>query len=38
MLRLFELPDVRHRGASPKWLPVRAAFTAAAAGVGPKAS
>ena len=32
VLRLFELPDVRDRGVSPKWLPVRAAFTAATAG------
>ena len=32
MLRLFERPDVRDRGVSPKWLPVRAAFTAATVG------
>jgi hypothetical protein len=32
VLRLFILPDVRDRGVSPKWLPVRAAFTAATAG------
>ena len=37
VLRLFELPDVRDRGVSPKWLPVRAAFTAATAGARPKA-
>jgi glycosyltransferase involved in cell wall biosynthesis len=38
VLRLFELPEVRHRGVSPKWLPVRGAFTAATAGARPKAS
>ena len=32
VLRLFELPEVHDRGVSPKWLPVRAAFTAATAG------
>jgi glycosyltransferase involved in cell wall biosynthesis len=32
VLRLFRLPEVRHLGISPKWLPVRAAFTAATAG------
>jgi hypothetical protein len=32
VLRLFELPDVHDRGPSPKWLPVRAAFTAATVG------
>ena len=32
VLRLFELPDVHDRGVSPKWLPVRAAFTAATLG------
>jgi glycosyltransferase involved in cell wall biosynthesis len=32
VLRLFELPDVREVGMSPKWLPVRAAFTAATSG------
>ena len=37
VLRLFELPEVRDRGVSPKWLPVRAAFTAATAGRRPKA-
>jgi glycosyltransferase involved in cell wall biosynthesis len=29
VLRLFELQEVRALGASPKWLPVRAAFTLA---------
>jgi len=37
VLRLFELPDVRNLGLSPKWLPVRAAFRAATAGARPKA-
>jgi glycosyltransferase involved in cell wall biosynthesis len=32
VLRLFDLPEVRHLGVSPKWLPVRAAFLAATAG------
>ena len=32
VLRLFDLPDVRDVGVSPKWLPVRVAFTAATAG------
>ena len=32
VLRLFDLPEVRDVGVSPKWLPVRAAFTAATAG------
>jgi glycosyltransferase involved in cell wall biosynthesis len=31
VLRLFRLPAVRALGPSPKWLPVRLAFTAAAA-------
>jgi glycosyltransferase involved in cell wall biosynthesis len=38
VLRLFELPEVHDRGVSPKWLPVRAAFTAATAGARPKAT
>ena len=38
VLRLFELPDVRDLGVSPKWLPVRAAFTAATARTRPKGS
>jgi len=32
VMRLFELPEVRRLGVSPKWLPVRAAFIAATAG------
>ena len=35
VLRLFELPEVHDRGVSPKWLPVRAAFTAATVGARP---
>jgi glycosyltransferase involved in cell wall biosynthesis len=31
VLRLFDLPEVRRLGVSPRWLPVRAAFTAATA-------
>jgi glycosyltransferase involved in cell wall biosynthesis len=37
VLRLFELPEVHNRGVSPKWLPVRAAFTAATVGARPQA-
>jgi glycosyltransferase involved in cell wall biosynthesis len=37
VLRLFELPEVRDRGVSPKWLPVRVAFTTATVGARPKA-
>ena len=33
VLRLFDLPELRHLGASPRWLPVRVALTAATAGV-----
>jgi glycosyltransferase involved in cell wall biosynthesis len=33
VLRLFDLPEIRDLGASPRWLPVRVAFTAATAGV-----
>jgi hypothetical protein len=36
VLRLFELPDVSELGVSPKWLPVRVAFTAATAGARPR--
>jgi glycosyltransferase involved in cell wall biosynthesis len=36
VLRLFQLPDVRQRGMSPKWLPVRGAFTAATVGARPR--
>jgi glycosyltransferase involved in cell wall biosynthesis len=32
-LRLFDLPELRGLGASPKWLPVRVAFVAATAKV-----
>jgi glycosyltransferase involved in cell wall biosynthesis len=32
VLRLFDLPEVRRLGVAPKWLPVRAAFTAATVG------
>ena len=38
VLRLFKLREVHDRGLSPKWLPVRAAFTAATAGARPKGS
>jgi GT2 family glycosyltransferase len=38
VLRLFDLPDVRDLGVSPKWLPVRVAFTAATAGARRTAS
>ena len=33
VLGLFDLPELRHLGASPKWLPVRVVLTAATAGV-----
>jgi Glycosyl transferase family 2 len=33
VLRLFDLPELRHLRSSPKWLPVRVALTAATAGV-----
>jgi hypothetical protein len=33
VLRLFNLPEMRQLGASPRWLPVRVALTAATAGV-----
>ena len=38
VLRLFDLPEVRDVGVSPKWLPVRAAFTAATSGVRRRTS
>jgi glycosyltransferase involved in cell wall biosynthesis len=38
VMRLFDLPEVRRVGASPRWLPVRAAFTAATAGARRKPS
>lgn len=37
VLRLFDLPDVRGLGLSPRWLPVRVAFTAATVGARPRA-
>ena len=37
VLRLFDLPELRHLGASPRWLPVRVALTAATAGVRTRA-
>ena len=37
VLRLFDMPEVRDLGVSLKWLPVRAAFTAATAAARPKA-
>jgi glycosyltransferase involved in cell wall biosynthesis len=33
VLRLFDLPEIRRLGPSPRWLPVRVALTAATAGV-----
>ena len=38
VLRLFELPEVHDGGVSLKWLPVRAAFTAATSGVRRRTS
>ena len=38
VLRLFDLPEVRRVGLSPRWLPVRVAFTTATAGARRKAS
>jgi glycosyltransferase involved in cell wall biosynthesis len=35
ILRLFDLPEVRRLGTSPKWLAVRMAFTAATAATMP---
>jgi glycosyltransferase involved in cell wall biosynthesis len=35
ILRLFDLPEVRRRGISVKWLAVRTAFTAATVGATP---
>jgi glycosyltransferase involved in cell wall biosynthesis len=34
ILELFRMPEVRSLGVSPKWLPVRVAFTAATLGAG----
>ena len=36
VLQLFDLPEVRELGVSPKWLPVRAAFTLASVGARPE--
>jgi glycosyltransferase involved in cell wall biosynthesis len=38
VLQLFDQPDVREVGLSPKWLPARVAFRAATAGARRKAS
>ena len=38
VLRLFDVPEVRRLGVSLRWLPVRAAFTAATAGARKKTS
>jgi glycosyltransferase involved in cell wall biosynthesis len=32
VMRLFDVPEISHLGASARWLPVRVAFTAATAG------
>jgi glycosyltransferase involved in cell wall biosynthesis len=37
VLRLFDLPEIRDLGISPKWLPVRAAFVAATTGARRRA-
>jgi glycosyltransferase involved in cell wall biosynthesis len=37
VLRLFDLPEIRQLGVSPRWLPVRAAFVAATAAARPRA-
>jgi glycosyltransferase involved in cell wall biosynthesis len=37
VLRLFDLPEIRDLGVSPRWLPVRAAFVAATAGTRRRA-
>jgi len=37
VLRLFDLPEISHLGASPRWLPVRVALTAATTGVRRRA-
>ena len=37
VLRLFDLPEIRRLGVSPRWLPVRVAFTAATAGARKRA-
>jgi glycosyltransferase involved in cell wall biosynthesis len=38
VLRLFDLPEVRRLGPSPKWLPIRAAFNLATVGAGGRQS
>jgi hypothetical protein len=38
VLRLFDLPEVRGVGLSPRWLPVRVAFTAATVGAPRRAA
>jgi len=38
VLALLDLPEVRSLGASPRWLPVRLAFTGATAGAGTRSS
>jgi Glycosyl transferase family 2 len=37
VLRLFDLPELGHLGASPRWLPLRVALTAATTGAGKRA-
>jgi hypothetical protein len=37
VLRLFDLPEIRDLGVSPRWLPVRAGFAAATVGVRRRA-
>jgi glycosyltransferase involved in cell wall biosynthesis len=37
VLRLFDLPEIRDLGLSPKWLPLRVAFAVATAGVRRRA-
>jgi glycosyltransferase involved in cell wall biosynthesis len=37
VLRLFDLPELRDLGTSPRWLPVRVAFAAATVGVQKRA-
>jgi glycosyltransferase involved in cell wall biosynthesis len=37
VLRLFDLPEIRRLGPSPRWLPVRVAMTAATAGARKRA-
>ena len=37
VLRLFDIPELRDLGTSPRWLPVRVAFAAATVGVQKRA-